>query len=82
MDWEFQQATLIQRLKNGTVILTGYKGLLYVTLKNKQNETEMNGTVCHDDFNTQAAQLFCQGMGFQVEEGVWGSSPAYKYISR
>ena len=80
-DWEFKEATLIRQLDNGTVVQTGDEGLLYVTLVTKQTREERQGTVCDDMFNTQASRLFCQNMGYEVEEGVWGSHPDYKYVS-
>ena len=80
-DWEFKEATLIRQLDNGTVVQTGDEGLLYVTLVTKQTREERRGTVCDDEFNTQAARLFCQNMGYEVEEGVWGSDPDYKYVA-
>ena len=80
-DWEFKVATLIRQLDNGTVVQTEDEGLLSVTLFSKQTREERRGTVCHDKFNTQAARLFCQNMGYLVEEGVWGSHPNYKYVS-
>ena len=80
-DWEFKEATLMRQLDNGTVVQTGDEGLLYVTLVTKQTREERRGTVCHDEFNTQAARLFCQNMGYEVEEEVWGSNPDYKYVS-
>ena len=80
-DWEFKEAALIRQLDDGTVVQTGDEGLLYVTLVIKQTREERRGTVCHDRFNTQAARLFCQNMGYEVEEGVWGSHPDYKYVS-
>ena len=80
-DWEIQEAFLIRQLDNGTVVQTGDEGLLYVTLVNNQTREERQGTVCHDRFNTQAARLFCQNMGYVVEEGVWGSRPDHKYVS-
>ena len=80
-DWEFKEATLMRQLDNGTVDQTGNEGLLYVTLVNRQTREVRRGTVCDDKFNTQAARLFCQNMGYEVEEGVWGSHPDYKYVS-
>ena len=80
-DWEFKGATLIRQLDDGTVVQTGDEGLLYVTLVTKQTREERRGTVCDDKFNTQAARLFCQNMGYEVEEGVLGSHPDYKYVS-
>ena len=80
-DWEFKEATLMRQLDNGTVVQTGDEGLLYVTLVTKQTREERRGTVCHDKFNMQAARLFCQNMGYEVEEGAWGSNPDYKYVS-
>ena len=80
-DWEFKEATLMRQLDNGTVVQTGDEGLLYVTLVNKQTREERQGTVCHDKFNTQAARLFCQNIGYEVEEGGWGSHFNYKYVS-
>ena len=80
-DWEFKEATLIRQLDNGTVGQIGDEGLLYVTVVNEKTREERRGTVCHDGFNTQAARLFCQNMGYEVEEGVWGSYPDYKYVS-
>ena len=80
-DWEFKEAALIRQLDNGTVVQTGDEGLLYVTFVNKQTREERRGTVCRHYFNTQAARLFCQNMGYEVEEGVWGSYPDYKYVS-
>ena len=71
----------MRQLDNGTVVQSGDEGLLYVTLVTKQTREERRGTVCHDKFNTQAARLFCQNMGYEVEEGVWGSDPDYKYVS-
>ena len=81
-DWEFKEATLIRQLNNGTVVQTGDEGLLYVTLVTKQTREERRGTVCGDEFNTQAARLFCQNMGHVVEEGDWGSHLDYKYVSK
>ena len=81
-DWEFKEAILIRQLDNGTVVQTGDEGLLYVTLVNQQTREERRGTVCHNKFNTQAARLFCQNMGYEVEEGVWGSHPDYNYVSK
>ena len=81
-DWEFKGATLIRQLDNGTLVQTGDEGLLYIKLVSKQTREERRGTVCHDKFNTQAARLFCQNMGHEVEEGVWGSHPNYKYVSK
>ena len=80
-DWEFKEATLIRQLDNGNLVQTGDEGLLYVTLVSRETGEERRGTVCHDGFNTQAARLFCQKMGHEVEEGVWGSHPDYKYVS-
>ena len=80
-DWEFKEATLMRQLDNGTVVQTGDEGLLYVTLVTKQTREERRGTVCHDKFNTQAARLFCQNMGHEVEGGVLGSHPDYEYVS-
>ena len=71
----------MRQLYNGTVVQTGDEGLLYVTLVSKQTREERRGTVCHDKFNTQAARLFCQNMGYEVEEGDWGNDPDYKYLS-
>ena len=71
----------MRQLDNGTVVQTGDEGLLYITLVNNQTRDEKRGTVCRDKFNTQAALLFCQNMGYEVEEGVWGSTPDYKYVS-
>ena len=81
-DWEWKKATLIRKFDIGTIVKTGDEGLLYVTLVNNQTREERRGTVCHDKFNTQAARLFCQNMGYEVEEGVWGNRPYYKYLSR
>ena len=78
-DWEFKEATLIRQLDNGNLFQTGDEGLLYVTLLSRETGEERRGTVCLDKFNTQAARLFCQNMGYEVEEGVWGSH--YKYVS-
>ena len=50
----------------------------YVTLVSKQTGEEKRGTVCNDYFNMQATRLFCQNMGYPVEEGDFGSS--YKYV--
>ena len=72
----------MRQLNNGTVVQTGDEGLLYVTLVTKQTRDEKRGTVCRDKFNTQAARLFCQNMGYEVEEGVWGSHSDYKYVSK
>ena len=81
-EWEFKEASLIKQLDNGTIVQTGDEGLLYVTLVNNQTKEEIRGTVCHDQFNTYAARLFCENMGHEVEEGVWGSDPDYKYVSK
>ena len=81
-DFEFKEATLIRQLDDGTVVQTEDEGLLFVTLVNKQTREERRGTVCDDNFNTQAVRLFCQNMGYDVEEGVWGSHPDYKYVSK
>ena len=64
------------------MINNGEEGLLYVTLVNKHTEEEKKGTVCDDRFNTRAARLFCQNMGYLVEEGVWGSNPTPKYVAK
>ena len=80
-DWEFKEATLIRQLDNGTVVQTGDEGLLYVTLVTRQTREERRGTVCDDEFNTQAARLFCQNMGYEAEEGVWGKNPVFKYVA-
>ena len=79
-DWEFKEATLIRQLDNGTLVQTGDEGLLYVTLVTKETREERRGTVCDDEFNKQAARLFCQNMGYEVEEGVWGGNPVFKYV--
>ena len=80
-DWELKEATLLRQLDNGTVVQTGDEGLLYVTLVTKQTREERQGTVCGDMFNTQAARLFCQNMGYEVEEGFWGRNPVFKYVA-
>ena len=61
---------------------TGDEGLLYVTLISKQTGEERRGTVCDDGFNTQAARLFCQSMGYRNQEPLWGSHQNFKYISK
>ena len=72
----------MRQLDNGTVVQTGNEGLLYVTIINKRTREERRGKVCHDMFNAQAARLFCQNMGYEVEEGVWGTHSDYKYVSK
>ena len=81
-DWEFKDATLVRQLDNGTVASNGDEGLLFVTLVSNKTGEERRGTVCRNDFNTNAARLFCQSMGYDVRDGVWGRRPSYKYVSR
>ena len=71
----------MRQLDNGTVVQTGDEGLLYVTLVTRQTREERRGTVCRDKFNRQAARLFCQNMGYEFEEGVWGRNPVFKYVA-
>ena len=81
-DWEFKGATLIREFDNGTVVPNRDEGLLFVTLISKQTGEERRGTVCDDGFKKQAAQLFCQSMGYHVEDPPWESRQNYKYVSQ
>ena len=82
-DWEFKKAMLIVEFDDKTVDQAeGPEGLLYITLVAKRNgeETERNGTVCANGFNMRATRLFCEYMGYQVEEGSRGTHRDYKYV--
>ena len=76
--WEFKEATLSPR---------GDEGRLRVALVRKDTGEERQGTVCKtDSFNTQAAVLFCQSMGYNVKGPVWrhvnGSDPLHSSVSK
>ena len=80
LGWEFKDATLVRQLDNGTVVPSGVEGLLYVTFVNKQSGEKMRGTVCKDQFNKQAATLFCRHVGYQVKDPSWGFLSHFEYV--
>ena len=80
-DWEFKEARLIRELNNTVFVSNQDEGLLHVTLVVNHTGEEKNGTVCGSSrFGQLTAQLLCQSMGFQIEKGVWGREPSYKYV--
>ena len=83
LDWELTKATLAVQIDQRTVVQGEEEGLLLVTLINKNTGQETRGTVCDDEFNQDAARLFCHYMGYLVTEGVWGSdsSASGDYLS-
>ena len=74
--WELRGVSLI----NDST--TDNKGLLFVTVANKQNRSkEKRGTVCVRGFNWRLAQLLCRKIGFVFAD--WGSFPRnMKYFAR
>ena len=74
--WEIQSGHLIQYDPEIDDYKESNEGLLAVHLSNRY-EGAVVGTVCDDYFNDHAANLACQGMGYQyVEE--WGSG--YRFV--
>ena len=70
----------MKQFDNRTVDQAEDEGLLYVTLVAKQTGEKRKGTVCADEFNMQATRLFCQYIGYQIEEGTWGTHQDYRYV--
>ena len=76
-------ALLQKESKHGeTVVQKGNEGLLYVTLVDKHTAEEKSGTVCDNGytFNMRATRLFCQKMGYLVDEGAWGKHANFRYV--
>jgi hypothetical protein len=62
-----------------SLIDTDNKGLLILTMIEKNTGLKRNGTLCQDNFTWQSAHVICQSMGNMRAE--WGSYPGNIYNS-
>merc|ERR1712176_652891 len=75
-DWELFYAGLSYLDPESNEIITGgSEGILGVAVQDRNNpENYVKGTVCDDSFNSHAANLSCQYLGYDYAAR-WGSKP-------
>ena len=79
-DWCFTDAGLYKLDNRTGDVEQGSEGLLLVHFSKSGQDEWLSGLVCDDKFNSHAANLSCQYLGFEYAED-WGSEPRnFQYI--
>jgi hypothetical protein len=68
--WELDGFSLLD-FTNGSATDSDNKGLLILTMTEKNTGLKRNGTLCQDNFSGQSAHVICQSIGYMLAE--WGS---------